>query len=236
MTFAPDLSPELSQERLTLPSFRAVIFDMDGLALDTESTYCHAWRSAAADLGFELSEEFCRGLFGHHADDVERALRAALGDAFDRGLFHQSAERHWRSYLDDHGIGPMAGLKELLIILQHRAISYALATNSDGPYARECLHRSGIEESFPIVVTRNQVERGKPAPDLFLEAAKRLNVPPGLCVVLEDSGTGLEAARAAGTIPVLIQRREEMRNRLAELAVLSFPALQDFADLLETVR
>jgi HAD superfamily hydrolase (TIGR01509 family) len=206
---------------------------MDGLALDTESTYCHAWRSAAADLGFDLSEEFCRGLFGRHADDVEQALKTALGDAFDRRSFHESAERHWRRYLDEHGIKPMPGLKELLAVLRHRAIPYALATNSDGPYAGECLRRSDLEETFRVVVTRNQVERGKPAPDLFLEAARRLNVPPALCLVLEDSETGLEAARAAETVPVLIQRREDVRNRLAERAVASFGDLLELAELLK---
>jgi len=219
---------------MILPDFRAVIFDMDGLALDTESTYCHAWRSAAADLGFDLSEEFCRGLFGRHADDVERALKTALGDAFDRRLFHESAERHWRRYLGEHGIGPMPGLEELLALLRQRAIPYALATNSDGPYAGECLRQSGVAEDFPVVVTRDQVERGKPSPDLFLEAARRLNVPPGFCLVLEDSGTGLEAAHAAGAVPVLIQGREETRRRLAESAALSFPCLRNLTELLKT--
>jgi HAD superfamily hydrolase (TIGR01509 family) len=225
-----------TRARSALPDFRAVVFDMDGLALDTESTYCHAWRSAAADLGFDLSEEFCRGLFGRHADDVERSLKNVLGDRFDRESFHESAERHWRRYLDEHGIRPMPGLKALLAVVRERAIPYALATNSDGPYAAECLRLSGMKEAFPVVVTRDQVERGKPAPDLFLEAARRLNVLPGLCLVLEDSETGLEAARAAGTVPVLVQGREETRRRLAEPAVLSLSSLHGLAELLKAIE
>ncbi len=223
----------LTRARSALPEFQAVVCDMDGLALDTEATYCHAWRSAAADLGFDLSEEFCRGLFGRHADDVERSLKNVLGDAFDRRLFHESAERHWRRYLAEHGLRPMPGLQALLAVVRERALPYALATNSDGPYAAECLRLSGMNEAFRVVVTRDQVERGKPAPDLFLEAARRLNVRPGLCLVLEDSETGLEAARAAGTVPVLVQGREETRRRLAELAVLSVPSLHGLAELLK---
>jgi beta-phosphoglucomutase len=216
-----------------LPPFRAAILDMDGLALDSESTYCHAWRMAAGELGFELSEAFCHSLFGRHADDVAKALRDAMGETFERERFHQAAERHWRRYLEAHGMDRMPGLETLLAVFRRRAIPYALATNSDGIYARECLRLSGVESDFPVIVTRDQAPRGKPAPDLFLEAARRLNVPPELCLGLEDSETGLEAARAAGTITVLVQRREEMRLGLRDRARFACASLEELAEWIE---
>jgi beta-phosphoglucomutase len=216
-----------------LPPFRAVILDMDGLALDSESTYCHAWRLAAAESGLELSEEFCHGLFGRHADDVEKALRSVLGEAFEKERFHRSAERHWWAYLQVHGMERMPGLDALLAVLRRHAIPFALATNSDGMYARECLRLSGLESAFPVIVTRDQVPLGKPEPDLFLEAARRLEAPPALCLALEDSETGLAAARAAGTVTVLVQRRDEVRLKLRDRAFMALASLAELAELME---
>lgn len=212
-----------------LPPFRVAILDMDGLVLDSESTYCHAWRRAAADLGIELSEEFCHGLFGRHADDVARALREAMGAAFAPERFHGLAEQHWLDYLETHGMARMPGLEALLDVFRRRAIPYALATNSDGIYARRCLRLAGLEGGFPVVVTRDQVPLGKPEPDVFLEAARRLETPPGLCLGIEDSATGLAAARAAGTFVVLVQRRAEVRRRLAGKADLALASLAELA-------
>ncbi|MGZ8217176.1 HAD family hydrolase [Methylomagnum sp.] len=217
----------------SLPPFHAAILDMDGLVLDSESTYCHAWCRAASDLGIELSEAFCHGLFGRHADDVARAFRAKMGAAFEPERFHRLAERHWRDYLDTHGMDRMPGLEALLAVFRNREIPYALATNSDGIYARQCLRLAGLEAEFPVIVTRDQVPLGKPEPDVFLEAARRLETPSGLCLGVEDSATGLAAARAAGTITVLVQRREEVRRQLAGKADLALTSLAELADLIE---
>jgi beta-phosphoglucomutase-like phosphatase (HAD superfamily) len=84
------------------------------------------------------------------------------------------------------------------------------------------------------MVTRDQVALGKPEPDVFLEAARRLNVDPAACLVLEDSETGLMAARAAGTQPILIQRREDLRARLEPLAKLALFSLEDLVDLIKS--
>ncbi len=220
-------------DRPSLPPFRAAILDMDGLALDSESTYRHAWRRAAAELGFELGETFCDSLFGRHADDVERALRGFLGQGFERERFHRSAERHWRDYLATQGMARMPGLDRLLATFRRHGIPYALATNSDGRYALECLRLAGLESAFPAIITRDQVPRGKPEPDLFLEAARRLKTPPALCLALEDSETGLAAARAAGTIAILVQRREAVRLSLRDQAFMALASLEELAALIE---
>ena len=215
----------------TLPPFTALILDMDGLVLDSETTYCQAWRRAAAELGHQLDEVFLQSLFGRHADDVVRLLAASLGPDFDRQRFFQTAERHWFDHIQSSGIPRMPGVDVLLKVVRERTIRFALATNSDAHYARLCLRMGGLEGVFPVIVTRDQVASGKPEPDVFLEAARRLEIEPEVCLVLEDSETGLLAARAAGMQAVLIQRREDLRDNLRRHARMALPSLIDFVEL-----
>lgn len=212
-----------------LPDFDAVIFDLDGLVLDTEPTYTHAWKQAATEFGVRIDDEFCHELFGRHADDVMRALAEKIGGHFDRPRFQERATTYWRAHIAAHGIAKMTGLDPLLDVLQERGIPYALATNSDGPYAKECLQLSATLGRFPVMVTRDQVQQGKPAPDLFLEAARRLQTPPGRCIILEDSETGLLAAGKAGALPVLVSNRPLAAERLRALALAVFPSLASVA-------
>ena len=223
---------EFIRVRRRLPPFAAIIFDMDGLVLDSETTYCTAWRQAAADVGHRLDDGFLESLFGRHADDVVQTLAEKLGPAFDRKVFFKAAEQHWFSHIRTHGIPRMPGIEALLACLRERSIPFALATNSEGHYARLCLEHGSLREAFPVMVTRDQVALGKPEPDVFLEAARRLDVDPAACLVLEDSETGLQAARAAGTQPILIQRQEEIRTRLEPLALLALASLEDLVVLI----
>jgi HAD superfamily hydrolase (TIGR01509 family) len=135
--------------------------------------------------------------------------------------------------LASHGIAKMPGLDDLLDVLTRDRISYALATNSDEPYARECLGLGGVTERFPLVVTRDQVANGKPEPDLFLEAARRLGADPARCLILEDSEAGLLAARKAGGLPLLVPTRPDAPASLTSLALAVFPSLTSIALAIE---
>jgi HAD superfamily hydrolase (TIGR01509 family) len=218
---------------LALPPFEAVVMDMDGLALDTEAAYCDAWQAAAAALGYDLSDCFCRGLFGRHADDVQIALTAALGESFDRPRFYRLAAEFWHEHLHVHGVAKMPALDRLLHLLRDRGVPYALATNSDAPFARKVLHRAGALEQFPVIVTRDEVANGKPAPDLFVEAARRLDVAPSACLGLEDSVVGLQACCAAGMIPILIPSEGAQAFELPGTRLWILDSLAVLADYIE---
>jgi HAD superfamily hydrolase (TIGR01509 family) len=147
---------------------------------------------------------------------------------FDRPAFFEIAERHWFEVLADEGIEGMPGVHALLDHLHSVGIPFALATNSDAHYAKRCLAAANLSNAFEVRVSRDQVKAGKPAPDLFLAAAERLGVSPSQCLVLEDSETGLLAARAAQTYPILIQQRPVLRDKLSPLANQNFPDLEAF--------
>jgi HAD superfamily hydrolase (TIGR01509 family) len=218
---------------LALPPFKAVVMDMDGLALDTEAAYCNAWQAAAAVLGYKLSDHFCQGLFGRHADDVQAALTTALGDTFDRPRFNRLAAEFWHEHLRVHGVAKMPALDRLLHLLRGRGVPYALATNSDAPFAREVLHRAGALEQFPVMVTRDEVANGKPAPDLFVEAARRLSVAPSDCLGLEDSVVGLQACCGAGMISILIPSEGAQVSGLPSTGFWTLDHLGVLADYIE---
>lgn len=182
----------------------AVIFDLDGLVLDTESTYCQAWQQAAAIMGYPLTRAFCQSLSGLHGQAVEAALVSACGAGFDVLQFNQLAGECWRQTVQTLGIPVKPGVVALLEFLTGQGVPFALATNSRTANARECLGLAGLGDAFRVQATRDDVEAGKPAPDVFLWAAQLLQTPIRQCLILEDSLTGVLAAHRAGACTVMV--------------------------------
>ena len=182
----------------------AVILDLDGLVLDTEKTYFIAWQKAAEMMGFELTSEFCHSLSGLQYEAVEQKLLNLAGNSFQIEKFRCLSGEIWYQYVEVNGIDVKKGLYSLMDILQHSNIPYCLATNSYHKNALECLAFAGISDLFPVLVTRDQVKSGKPAPDIFLKAAAQLGKAIEKCVVVEDSLTGIQAAKNAGAYVVYI--------------------------------
>ncbi len=218
---------------LKLTDFAAVIFDMDGLALDTESTYFAAWQQAASAMGYEFSEQFCLLLSGLHYYDIELKLREYCGADFDLQTFNQLSGVFWRDYVSVHGIKVKFGFSELLALLNRQKIPYCLATNSATANALECLGLAGIEEVFSIIVTRDHVPCGKPEPDIFLKAAELMQVDINQCLVIEDSHAGIVAASRAGAVSVFIPSIAQVDPLTIELCDLM---VGDLAQLTEAIR
>jgi HAD superfamily hydrolase (TIGR01509 family) len=188
---------------VTLP--RAVIFDMDGLMLDTEPLAARAWDDAARASGIAFDAAVthqligrtfsdCRALIHEHhggGDYPVDTLMAAWHDAYDAIVLRD-------------GLVLKEGLVDLLDWLGQRAIPHAVATSTRRARAIDKLERTGLWPRFAALVGGDEVERGKPAPDIFLLAASRLSTPPGECLVLEDSAPGLRAAAAAGIPAIMV--------------------------------
>jgi beta-phosphoglucomutase-like phosphatase (HAD superfamily) len=203
-----------------LNDFSAVIFDMDGLVLDTEPTYFIAWQQAAKAMGYKFSEEFCLSLSGLHYNEIALKLVASCGVDFNLQLFNQLSSIFWREQVNAYGINVKYGFTELLEFIVQQHIPYCLATNSRASNTQECLELAGIKELFSTIITRDDVEEGKPAPDIFLKAAELLQVPIGQCLVLEDSYSGIEAASRAGAFSVLVPSTQFVDPLAVELCDL----------------
>ncbi|MGA2052346.1 MAG: HAD family phosphatase [Opitutales bacterium] len=181
----------------------AFVFDMDGLLLDTERLSSAALHAAAADLGLTLPSDIFLEMIGRRGPDIHRRLAVRVGaqDTADRLI--AGAEVHYSALLA-RGIPVKEGAVELLAWLESHGRPCAVATSTRTPRAEQKLAAAGLRPFFRAVIGGDQVEHGKPAPDVYLRAAAALGVAPPECGVFEDSEPGLRAAHAAGTRVVWI--------------------------------
>jgi beta-phosphoglucomutase len=187
-----------------LTAFSAFIFDMDGLVLDTESTYFAAWQLAVEAMGYRGDPHAFKALSGYHYSQVEAQLLSWYGADFNLQSFRRLGGEFWQRYVNEHGIVVKQGVIALLDYADQNQIPVCLATNSAAINARECLVIAGIKHRFPLIVTGDDVERVKPEPDIFLKAADRMQADIRRCLVFEDSHTGIVAASASGAHTVYV--------------------------------
>ena len=198
--------------------YKAVIFDMDGLLLDTERVALMAGAEACAEMGYDLPHEFFLSLVGIDQITGEQRLRERLGD-FDRA----ELDRRWqasceRAFAGGISLRPRVG--ELLDLLDGMNVARAIATSSQTKRAWAKLDGAGIRHRFNILVGFDDVTAPKPAPEPYLRAANLLNVSPADCLVFEDSDTGVRAAHAAGMrvvqVPDMSAPQTDLAHHVAE--------------------
>jgi HAD superfamily hydrolase (TIGR01509 family) len=214
---------------------KAVILDMDGLMLDTEPIYRLAVQRAAADLGYRIDDDFYATLLGLNYADTEGELARAFGTDFPLSSFGIRCAEHWRTYVREHGIPRKPGLTELLDLLDDLGTPKAVATSSSQEAAWYSLRVAGLEGRLGCVITSDQVERGKPAPDLFLAAAAELNVLPTQCLAFEDSDAGVIAACAAGMLTIMVPDLKRPSAHAASLAHSILASLHEARQVLREI-
>lgn len=200
----------------------AVVFDMDGLLLDTESLARRALRLAGNEVGIELTDAFCALLIGVPADGCRLLLFEHHGEAAPADRLFAAATRHLRALIEGGAMQLKPGVIELLGQLDKAGLARVVATSSARDKAFHHLAHAGIAGHFGAVVTRDDVKRGKPHPDIFLRAAEVAGAEPGRCIALEDSYNGVRAAHAAGMpvimVPDLLPPNEEMHQKCIAIA------------------
>lgn len=176
----------------------AVVFDNDGLLLDTESVWTRAEEDLFERRGTEFTPADKRELVGTSAEIAGRLLEKRLGEPGRAEALIEELNALVVAELE-HGVEAMIGARELLERLRERGTPIGLVSNSPLRFLRRSIEIVGFEGHFDVVLSAHEVAAPKPAPDPYLEACRRLGVEPGPSVVaLEDSPTGVAAARAAG--------------------------------------
>jgi beta-phosphoglucomutase len=207
----------------------AVIFDMDGVLVDSEPLYDQATTLFLRDFGVEADSAFYDRLRGLTLPAVWGSLkdRYALPQPLAE-LAAESSRRLDLFFAELPGLEPMPGARELVAALRTEGVALAVASSSRRSRVELLLRRLGLEPAFAAVVSGDDVERGKPDPEIFLAAADRLDVAPARCAVLEDADRGVRAALAAGMRCVALDRGQGGQPGLA-LAHLTVTDLRDLS-------
>ncbi len=205
------------------------IFDMDGVLIDSGAHHRQAWRALLDELGAEPAEpDFWRLTIGRPA---EEAVPLLLGRALSPAEAHRLALRKRALYADfaAQGVLPVAGVARFVDGLRRDGVPRAVATSASRRDADTLLSEVGLRAHFPVLVTADDVALGKPDPAVYLEAARRLLVSPGTCLVFEDSVVGIRAARSAGMRAVGVttaHTSEELTAAGAESAIADFAGIE----------
>ncbi|MET0290012.1 MAG: HAD family phosphatase [Pseudoxanthomonas sp.] len=191
----------------------AVIFDMDGLMIDSERVSIACWSQAAQELGLPFPDGFWLRMVGLGDRDCELLLLQAVTAEQVAALFARCHDLYEARTLQGLPLRP--GILEILQLLHDHGVARAVATSTRQPRASRKLAAAGLLPFFEVVVTSSDVSHPKPAPDIYLLAAQKLGKDPARCLALEDSPAGIRAAVSAGMtaiqVPDLVHPDEELR-------------------------
>jgi HAD superfamily hydrolase (TIGR01509 family) len=176
---------------------RAILFDLDGLMVDSEPHSLASWRTVLSSRGVSLDQAVSERMFGLRQIEAACLLIEVYGLADQSLLLAREKEEYQIRHLGGQ-IKPMPGLYELLDEIERRALRTAIASSGVRPYVSAVLQTIGLAGRFRAIVTGDDVVNGKPAPDVFLAAAHAVQTQPQSCLVLEDAPSGVQAAKAAG--------------------------------------
>lgn len=212
---------------------KGVIFDMDGTLLDTEKLYLRFWIEAARRMGYPMEEEHALAIRATHASVAEPLLKKLVCPEFDYHGVRALRRQIMEEYVDEHGVDPKPGMLEVLAALKERGIRIGLATATPEPRARKYLRMVNAEAYFDAVTCAGMVEKGKPAPDIYLLACERTGVRPAQALAVEDAPSGVRSAHAAGMRTVLIPDRDVPGEEIRSLCHAVLPDLTAVLSLID---
>ena len=215
-----------------MEKIKLIIFDMDGLILDTEKLYLEYGLEVFEELGYDITEEVFLGTVGMTDKSSGEYYSKLYGENFDYNIIVEKIDVKLLVTSKDGKVGLKNGLFELLKFSDENDVKKVVATSTARKKAEFMLENAGILDRFDFLVCGDEVKKGKPNPEIFLKAAEIAGVDPKNCMVLEDSHNGLRAANSAGMLPVMIPDLLEINEEIEKIVFKNLKTLDNVIEIL----
>ena len=186
-----------------------VLFDLDGVVIDSESLYTRFWMEAAGDLGFPMTREQALQMRSLNPGLARSKIESFFGKEADYAAIRAHRIELMNAHIEAHGVDEKPGIRALLALLREKNIPCAITSSSSVPLIREHLGNLGLLGYFTALCSGKDVPKGKPAPDIYLHGAATIGVAPENCLAIEDSPAGIEAAWRAGCMDVIVPDQDQ---------------------------
>lgn len=212
---------------------QGVLFDMDGVILDSEKLYTRFWLEGAHALGFPMTREQAMGLRGMNLAEAARKIGTYFGSPDYYEPIKNKRIELMDAYIAKMGVEPKPGIQEILEFLKASHIPCAITTASPVERVKQYLIPLGLYDYFHAVCTAYDVAHGKPEPDIYLYGAKVLGQAPGSCIAIEDSAAGIRSAHAAGCMATLVPDQDVPDEDTLKRITVFADSLTDVIDVIK---
>ena len=219
-----------------MKNIRAVIFDMDGLILDSEKIAFKCFKKVLSEYGYEMSESYYLTLIGTNSKGTKEAMLNRYGSWFPFEVIYEEVLNLIAKEIEENGVDLKAGVIELIDYLIECGYKIAVATSTHRSKAEKLLKLVNVKDKLNFIICGDDIVDSKPNPEIFLKAAQGLGVDPKECIVLEDSKAGIEAAFRAGMKGINIPDMKKPDSEMKDKAFKIFDSLLDVKKYIENNR
>ena len=195
---------------------KTVIFDFDGVIVDSEQVVKRGWRYASEHMNLGPTDELFLQCVGTNHLYMEQFLKKQFGDDFSYEEMRKYTRKYFREYTETYGLPVKPGVRELMQYLKEQDYQIGLASSSTLGYIVDGLKRADLIDFFKVIVSGETLKRGKPEPDIYLMACEKIGVKPEEAYAIEDSYNGIRSASSAGMkaimVPDLLKETDEMKR------------------------